>query len=168
TRRSSELAGFTARLVGSFAEGDSRSGEVESRPSGRSDGPVTTVLVRRMADDHWWVIAASSADITIDQVAQGTIDCSGTVRITGTVLAFEGHVDVRIDGFRVDGSREPLGDGYGTGSGSPPAAPFEADVRCDAGADSRSDTGGVVMAWTDGGESSERWQVTAMPVALRP
>ena len=46
TEFATELVGFTDPVVGEFQQGDSRSGEVEVRPS--ADGPVTTVMVRQL------------------------------------------------------------------------------------------------------------------------
>ena len=104
-----DFLGFTNPVVGSFAQGDARSGEVEVRP--RANGPVTTVLVRQGGDGSWWVVGADDADIVLDEpdVLDGI---RSPVRVRGTALAFEGTVQVHV---REDGRREPLGEGFVTG-----------------------------------------------------
>jgi hypothetical protein len=62
TRFAADDAGFAEPIVGELRSGDARSGEVEVRAS--VDGPVTTVLVRRL-DEHWWVLGAVSASIAL-------------------------------------------------------------------------------------------------------
>jgi hypothetical protein len=118
---------FTTPVVGAFRAGDSRSGEVPVQP--RAGGPETTVLVRQLSDGHWYVIGASTADIVVDQPAVGaTLACPQAV--SGRALAFEGTVQVRIDAYQSDGGRVTLGDGFVTGSGSPPAGPFTGSISC--------------------------------------
>jgi hypothetical protein len=118
---------FAAPVVGAFRAGDSRSGEVPVQA--RTGGPETTVLVRRLSDDHWYVVGASTADIVVDAPANGaTLACPQPVR--GRALAFEGTVQVQIDGYQPDGDRVALGEGFVTGSGSPPAGPFTGSIPC--------------------------------------
>lgn len=51
-------------MVGAFQQGDSRSGEVEVRPV--ADGPVTTVLLRRLSgEDSWSVLGATTDSIRV-------------------------------------------------------------------------------------------------------
>ena len=79
--------------MGAFQQGDSRSGEVPVQP--RADGPVSTVLVRQLEDDTWFVIGATTEDVRLDTpTALSDIDCP--VRLTGEALAFEGTVQVAI------------------------------------------------------------------------
>lgn len=166
-----DYAGFDDPTIGAFAQGDTRSGEVEVRPDTGPSSAVTTVLVRQMEDDNWYVIAATTQDIQMDALGpagDGVIACPGTVRVTGTALAFEGTVEIRIDGFGSDGSRLTIGQGFGTGAGVPPAAPFQADVDCvdlpDSGAVAA--TGGAVMVWEDSARDGSRRAVAARPVSF--
>ncbi len=119
-----DLVGFTDPVVGAFQQGDSRSGEIEVRP--REDGPVTLVFVRQVAgDDSWWVIGAVTESIEVDEPApQQAID--DPVRLTGRARAFEGTVGVRIV---ADGSADPVGEGFVTGSGDGTLGAFDAEVR---------------------------------------
>ncbi|TAL25729.1 MAG: hypothetical protein EPN99_01195 [Frankiales bacterium] len=51
-------------MVGAFQQGDSRSEEVEVRPV--ADGPVTTVLLRRLSgEDSWSVLGATTDSIRV-------------------------------------------------------------------------------------------------------
>jgi cytoskeletal protein RodZ len=106
-----QLAGFTAPVLGPFRAGDASSGEVEVRPE--TVGPVTTVLVRRFADGTWWVLGAATADIRLDSPAAGTAVTS-PVTLTGEAVAFEGYVTVRI---LQDGNTAPLASGVVHGGG---------------------------------------------------
>jgi hypothetical protein len=118
-----DLVGFRDPVVGSFeADGsDGRSGSVVVRPS--AQGPATTVLVRQM-DGTWWVVAASTADITVDQPATGSqIACP--MRVTGSALAFEGTVNVVVR----DDQRSEVGSGFVTGGGDV-ARPFDGTIDC--------------------------------------
>jgi hypothetical protein len=152
-----DLVGFTDPVVGAFQQGDSRSGEIEIRPI--EDGPVTTVLVRQVAaDDSWWVIGAVSENIEVDEPApQQAID--DPVRLTGRARAFEGTVGVRIV---ADGSADPVGTGFVTGSGDGTLGPFDAEVRFDA-AGARW---GVVVFSTDSAEDGRIWETTVVRVGF--
>lgn len=108
-----ELLGFEDPDPGPLLEGDSRSGEVELRPS--ADGPVTTVIVRQLGDDTWWVLGAESDAIELRPVTTMTRDVSDgdgerstatSVQIEGRARAFEGTVEVLVVS---DGSIEPVG-----------------------------------------------------------
>jgi cytoskeletal protein RodZ len=118
---------FASPVVGTFAAGDSRSGEVPVRA--RANGPETTVLVRRLSDDNWYVVGAATADISVDRpAALATLRCPQPV--SGRALAFEGTVQVRIDAYQPDGDRVTVGEGIVTGSGTPPAGPFQGSIPC--------------------------------------
>ena len=166
-----DYAGFSDPTVGPFAAGDSRSGEVEIRPDAEPSSPATTVLVRQMEDDHWYVIAATTPNILISEIGRDDYvvrGCPGTVSISGLALAFEGTVGVRIDGFDNAGSRVELGQGFGTGAGSPPAAPFKADILCEAVPSGPSSDAGVVMVWEDSAKDGSRWAVAARAFSFAP
>jgi hypothetical protein len=118
-----DLVGFRDPVVGSFeADGsDGGSGSVVVRP--QAQGPATTVQVRQM-DGTWWVVAASTADITVDQPATGSqIACP--MRVTGSALAFEGTVNVVVR----DDQRSEVGSGFVTGGGDV-ARPFDGTIDC--------------------------------------
>lgn len=106
-----DLLGFTDLVVGDFMAGDSRSGEVELRAF--AGGNPTTVLVRRLEDDTWFVIGANVETIRLDSPGAGTTIAS-PLRLTGAAWAFEGHVAVRLF---ADGVMEPIAQSYVTGRG---------------------------------------------------
>lgn len=116
-----DFVGFDDPRVGEFQAGDNRSGEVQVRPAAR--GPVTTVIVRRLEDETWWVLGSAAPDITVDRPATGATVRS-PLTVSGEALAFEGQVTVEV---REDGRSNPIGTGYVTGGGGP-AAPFEGTV----------------------------------------
>lgn len=117
-----DYVGFTNPVVGAFQQGDSRSGEIEVRPE--TDGPVTTVFLRQLGPDNtWWALGSATANIEVDQpAALSAIDSPVTLK--GRASAFEGNVNVTI---RVDGTDQPLAEGFVTGSGSSDGTlgPFE-------------------------------------------
>lgn len=153
-----DFVGMIDPVVGEFQAGDSRSGEVPVQP--RADGPVSTVLVRQLEDDTWFVLGSTTEDIRLDVPAAGTdIDCP--VHVTGEALAFEGHVDVAI---RADDVDEPIGTGFVTGGGGP-SAPFDDEVECDLSQLDAGTYGSIVLS-TVGGEDSRIWQVVVTRVAL--
>ena len=106
-----DLVGFPHPVLGSYRAGDARSGEVDVRPE--AGGPATTVLVRRMSDDTWWVLGAATDGVELDTPGAGDVVASPVV-LAGRAWAFEGHVSVRIveDGFLT-----PLATGFVTGGG---------------------------------------------------
>ncbi len=142
--------------MGAFQQGDSRSGEVPVRP--RADGPVTTVLVRQFGTDgSWWVIGAGTESITVDTPAR-LAAVSSPMRTTGTALAFEGTVLVKVV---ADGSAEAIGTGNVMGGGGP-AAPFDGSITFTSPGKGR----GAVVYYTDSAENGEVWSATVVRVAF--
>lgn len=91
-------------VLGEFQSGDTRSGEVEARPS--ANGPITVILVRQLdADDSWFVIGAISAEIVLDQ-PQTLATIQSPVIVAGEVEAgLDGTLAVEL---RVHGQAQPL------------------------------------------------------------
>ena len=153
-----EVLGFTDLDMSEFLAGDNRSGEIEI--SDRPDGPVTVIRLRIMDDETWFVMSSETADITVDEPALRDA-ISSPFQTSGTALAFEGTVQVRV---LAQGDEEPLGEGFVTGSGSPPAGPFEGEISFTAPAE---DTPGVVVYLTTSGEDGHVMQATSFPVRLQ-
>jgi hypothetical protein len=159
---------FAAPVVGGYRAGDSRSGEVPVRPT--ASGPETTVLVRQLSDGHWYVVGATTANIVVDTPSTGgALACP--LRVSGRALAFEGTVDVRIDAYQPDGDRVELGSGFVTGSGSPPAGPFDGAISCrPAGAGGVEERAIVRLSTADQGEATgvpgSAWEATVISLAL--
>ena len=154
-----DFVGMIDPVVGDFQAGDVRSGEVPVQQ--RTNGPVSTVVVRQLEDGTWFVLGAHTEDIRLDTPAAGTdIDCP--VRLTGEARAYEGTVQVAI---RDDYTNDPIGTGFVTGSGGPSAGPFDGTVDCLIGSD--LDYGSIVLT-TEGGPVEGRiWQFTVVRVALQ-
>src|SRR5690606_34132299 len=98
-----DFVGFPEPVVGAFLAGDSRSGEVPVQAT--EQGPVTTVLVRQLADDgSWWVIGSATPNIEVDAPSWLTA-IDSPLHLAGRARAFEGTVNVEI---RADGQKGPL------------------------------------------------------------
>ena len=155
-----DFVGMTDPIVGEFQQGDSRSGEVPVQPM--ANGPITTVLVRQLEDDTWFVLGSATDDIRLDTPAAGSdIDCP--VHLTGEALAFEGTVQVAI---RDDYTDEPIGTGFVTGGGGP-SAPFDGMVDCDLDLLDDGVHFGSIVLTTEGGEDGRVWQAAVVRVQLK-
>jgi hypothetical protein len=110
---------FVGPVVGTFRQGDARSGEVDVRP--KASGPVTTVLVRMLGTDGtWWVLSASTPDIRVSSPA-AYAGITSPVTLAGTSTAFEATVRVSV---RQDGDVTPLASGIVMGGANGMMAPF--------------------------------------------
>jgi hypothetical protein len=148
--------GFTDPIVGSFQQGDSRSGEVAVQPEVK--GPTTTILVRELADGAWYVLGAATPDIQITE-PQASAIISSPVALSGTALAFEGQVAVEV---REDGSLAPIGTGSVTGGGDV-ARPYSGSVSF---RQPTADAGAIVMLIHSERDGSV-WAATAIRVRFR-
>ena len=156
-----DFLGLVDPIVGELREGDARSGEVPIYPI--EGGPETTVLVRQLEDDTWFVIGSDTADITLESPAAGEmIDCP--VRLTGQAMAFEGTVDVAIHADAVD---EPIGTGFVTGSGGGEPGPFDDEVDCDESQLGAAPQYGAIVMTTLGGEDASTWTAEVIRVQLK-
>ena len=117
-----DFLGMPDPAVGEYQGGDSRSGEITIRS--RDGGPTTTVLVRQLVSDAWWVIGSSTPNIEL--TSPSVLDpVSSPVRLVGRSTAFEAQVNVRI---YADGRDEPLADTYFMGGANGEMGPFDASV----------------------------------------
>ncbi len=152
-----DVLGFSELEMGDYQAGDSRSGEIPI--TDRPGHPETTVMVRQMGDDHWYVLGSVAPDITVDSPAAG--DTVGSPFDTeGTALAFEGTVNVTVF---VQGDLRSIGEGFVTGSGTPPAGPFQGSIDFEAPAE---ETPGIVVYRTESAEDGHILQATSFPVRL--
>ena len=154
-----EYLGMDNPVVGEFQQGGPVDGEVPVRPNER--GPVTTVGLREVADDHVWGVAFAVSD-NIRVATPGPLESiSSPVRVTGEARGFEGTVQVEV---RRDGqlAGESLGGGFVTGSGGPEHGPFEGEVpfeRTEAQA-------GAVVFYATSAEDGSVWEATVVRVAF--
>lgn len=119
-----ELVGFSDPLLGEFAQGDARSGEVEVRST--PDGPVTVVAVRQLGEaSTWWVVAADTEEIVVDTPAPGEAVTS-PMALAGRATAFEGTVEVRL---HRDGQLEPIATAVVTGGAEGELQPYRGELE---------------------------------------
>jgi hypothetical protein len=152
-----EFLHMVSPIVGTFAPGDARSGEVSVRASAR--GPATTVLVRRLGDDgSWWILGSAAPDIRIaEPVALARI--TSPVRLRGRSTAFEATVNVSI---REDDNSRPLAESFVMGGANGQFGPFDASVDFSAPA---SPYGAIVM-YTISSESGHVSEATVIRVGF--
>jgi len=121
-----DYLGFVDPVVGTFQEGDSRSGEVEIRP--RADGPATTVFVRQLTDDDsWWVLGCAAPSIELTEPG-ALVAISSPVTLSGQSTAFEANVNVEI---RQDESIAPLAQDFVMGGSMGEMGPFSKAIAFD-------------------------------------
>ena len=153
-----DFLGMSAPVVGTFAQGDTRSGEVPVRPT--ANGPVTTVLVRQLSGEQTWsVLGAATEGIELTEPAPSAL-LRSPVTLRGSALAFEGHVDVQV---REDGRATPLGEGFVTGGGDV-ARPFTGTVRFSA----PTTAYGSLVLLTRSAEDGSVWQASVQRARLAP
>ncbi|MGB6059822.1 MAG: Gmad2 immunoglobulin-like domain-containing protein [Microthrixaceae bacterium] len=122
-----EYLGFVDPIAGEFQQGDSRSGEVAITT--RAGGPVTTVLVRQLDGDDWWVIGATTPNLVIDAPA-ALASVASPVTVSGQSTAFEGTINLEI---REDGRLEPLAEGFTNGGANGQMGPFSTTLNLNEG-----------------------------------
>ena len=118
-----DVLGFTELVLGGPIETGEGTAMVPVQQ--REDGPETVVSVQQMEDGAWYVVNASTEDITVDVPAPGT-SLASPFETSGQALAFEGTVEVLVV---AQGDPQPLGQGVVTGSGTPPAGPFQGRIE---------------------------------------
>jgi hypothetical protein len=151
-----DFVGFVDPVVGEFQQGDSRSGEVEVRPT--ADGPVTTVLVRQLdASDSWWVLGAATANIQIESPS-ALEAISSPVPLRGTSTAFEATVQTEVR----DDDGQTLGEGFVMGGSMGEMGPFDGELSFTAPA-----TGyGALVLSTVSMENGQVWEAAVLRVAF--
>lgn len=150
-----ELAGFRSPVIGEYLGGDQRSGEIEVRPS--ADGPATTVAVRRMSDERWYVIAVASPEVEIDVPAVGAA-IDHPLQVAGRGRSTDGAVRVAVF---VRGATSSQGTGSVPVSTGTAPEPFSGEVAWD----NPSGGWGAVVVTTAEADGSVR-TATAFPVGF--
>lgn len=150
------LVGFQEPVYGEYLAGDSRSGEIEVRAV--ATGPATTVLVRQLSDDTWWILGSATGDIELDDpIAGQAID--DPLVLAGRGRAFEGTIQVSI---YQRGVTQPLGEGFVTASGGPDLGAFADEVTWQ----NPGGGWGSVVLYTTSAEDGQVWQAIAVPVGF--
>jgi hypothetical protein len=152
-----DVAGMQEPFSSDFQQGDARSGELVIRPM--EDGPATTVLVRQMDDDSWYVLGAMSEEIVLEE-PENFATVGDPVEVRGEGRAFEGTIPVRV----IADQHGVVGEDFVTGGGTE-LSPFEGEVDLDLpdGAEY-----GIVLLVTEGGEDFRPWTFTAVRVEFAP
>lgn len=151
-----DLLGFVNPTYSDFMQGDSRSGEAEVRQL--PDGPATTVAVRQMSDDNWYVLFAATSEVELTEpTAQTAIDTP--LQVAGRSRSFEGQVRIAV--FERGGT-EPLGEGFVTGGSGEALEPFTGEIEWE----NPGGGWGVVVASTEGGPDGSILVATAIPVGF--
>ena len=140
-----DFVGMPNPVLSAFRQGDSRSGEVDVQPF--ADGPITTVLVRQLADDTWWVLGATTANIQVTAPSALAV-VSSPVSLAGTSTAFEATVNVEI---REDGNAQALGTGFVMGGGNGEFGPFQSTLTFTAATQDYGALVFVTVSPEDGG-----------------
>ena len=115
---------MTTPVARAFQRGDSRSGEVPIVTT--TNGPLTTVLVRRLApDDTWWVLGSSCSTVTITQPS-ALEKVSSPLTLSGQSTAFEGVINFSL---YQDDARAPLVAGTTMGGSNGVVGKYRATLR---------------------------------------
>ncbi len=157
TAFAADLVGYSNPVVGPFAQGDSRSGEVEVR--GFAQGQPTIVLLRQLEDDTWFVIGATTESIQLTTPASGDTIASPQP-LQGSAYAFEGTVNVRL---HVDGVQEPVAETFVTGRGDGVLGDFVGEIGF---SNATGATHGVLVLTAEGGEDGAPIQAQVLRVLL--
>jgi Immunoglobulin-like domain of bacterial spore germination len=153
--------GLSDPLLSPFRQTEPGAGEVDVFAQGESgqtvDRVASTVILRRLDGEHWFVTGAASPDVEIDTPEPLAI-VSSPLDVAGRVRGYEGTVNVwmldRFGGDRVDS--DPA---FGTG-GSQELEPFSTQVSYLATGTQR----GALYAEADRGSSTGIPSFTVFPV----
>jgi hypothetical protein len=150
-------AGYREPQVGTFQQGDTRSGEVDLRAFDAAAPSV--VQLRQLEDDSWFVVGVSTDSIQLSTPQPGDT-LTSPQPLEGMAYAFEGTVQVRL---YADGVQEPIGETFVTGRGDGVLGAFSGEIEFtnDTGA-----THGVLALYSQGGEDGSTIQVSAIRVRL--
>jgi hypothetical protein len=154
-----DVLGFTELvLAGATPTGD---GTAEVLVQDREDGPETVVSLQELEDGGWYVVGAQTEDIVVDTPTPGA-SLASPFETTGKALAFEGTVEVLV---LSQGDPSPIGEGVVTGSGTPPAGPFEGRIEFTP---PQEPVAGVLVYRVNSPEDGRVIQATAVRVRLTP
>jgi hypothetical protein len=154
-----DVLGFTELVLGSATPTGEATAEVVIQD--REDGPETRVSVQQMEDGAWYVVGAATDDIRVATPTPGT-SLASPFETTGEALAFEGNVEVLV---LAQDDPMPIGQGVVTGSGTPPAGPFEGRIDFTPPPEP---VAGVLVYRIHSPEDGRVVRATAVPVRLTP
>jgi len=153
-----DVLGFTELVIGSPSAGAGEQAEVVVQPS--EDGPATTVQLLR-SGDAWFVTGSRTEDVVVAEPVPGT-SLATPFQTAGEALAFEGNVEVLVV---PQDDPVPIGLGTVTGSGAPPAGPFQGRITFTPPA---AATPGVLVYRVSSPEDGRVLAATSIRVRLTP
>lgn len=159
-----DLVGFEDPILSEFQQGDSRSGEiVVTKEEGMT--ATSTVMVRQMSDNKWYVIGAASSEINVTAPDAGAT-VTTPVHVAGTSRAFEAVVVVKVMGFTQSGDVSTVtefGSDNVMGSSGPDLGPFSGDI---AFAQENGSPQGSVLFVEYSAKDGNPYVVAAVPVSF--
>ena len=151
-----EVLDFEEPVVGELRQGDSRSGEVDVRPT--ADGPVTMLLLRQLSGEETWsVLGAATDDIQVESPTAGQAVADPVV-VRGRGRAFEGVIDVAV---LADGDDDPIGTGTVMGGGDE-LRPFEGSIEREPTDAAR----GALVLFTRSARDGAVWSASVLRIAF--
>lgn len=153
--------GVGAPPLSEFRAGEPGTGDIDvfaRNENGQTSARVATTLSLRQLDgQNWWVTAAASGNVRIES-PQPLADVSTPLRVSGSARGFEGTVVVQVRDR--SGSYGELGEGNDTAGAAETLEPFAVDVAFDR----PTGTHAILIASTDSGIADGLSDVTAFPV----
>ena len=156
-----DFVGMQRPALGEFQQGDTRSGEVPVYQRGEDgsvdeDRVIAIVALRQLDGARWFVIAANSDDVEIDE-PEALASIRTPVTVSGKGAGFEGNIVLRVHAAF---DRKPLAEEPVT-AGSMQPEPFSAQLSFERPA---STTGAIVAR--SGGGLAGATPFAAIPVRL--
>ena len=152
--------GVAAPPLSEFRAGEPGAGEIDvfsrNENGQASDRVATTLSLRQLDGENWWVTSAASGNVQIDS-PQPLADVSTPLRVRGRASGFEGTVFVQLRDR--SGSHAELGQGDDIAGSGETLEPFSVDVAFDRPTGSHV----ILAASTDSGTGGVS-DVTAFPV----
>jgi Immunoglobulin-like domain of bacterial spore germination len=153
--------GVSAPPLSEFRAGEPGAGDIDvfaRNESGQaSERVATTLSLRQLDGQNWWVTAAASGNVRIES-PQPLTDVSTPLRVSGSARGFEGTVVVQVRDR--SGSYGELGEGNDTAGSTETLEPFSVDVAFDR----PTGTHAILIASTESGIAGGLSDVTAFPV----
>jgi Immunoglobulin-like domain of bacterial spore germination len=152
--------GVTAAPLSEFRAGEPGAGEIDvfarNENGQASDRVATTLSLRQLDGENWWVTAAASGNVEIES-PQPLADVSTPLRVSGRASGFEGTVVVQLRDR--SGAYGQLGEGNDIAGAGETLEPFSVDVGFDAPTGSHA----ILVASTESGITGLS-DTTAFPV----
>jgi Immunoglobulin-like domain of bacterial spore germination len=153
--------GVGAPPLSEFRAGEPGAGDIDvfarNENGQASERVATTLSLRQLDGQDWWVTAAASGNVRIES-PQPVADVSTPLRVTGSARGFEGTVVVQVRDR--SGSYGELGEGNDTAGATETLEPFSVDVAFDR----PTGTHAILIASTDSGLDDGLSDLTAFPV----